>query len=81
MDESYKTKLLTNLPPGLKIFSSMDYPEQGIAKIRGVCSKCGWTLEWHYLEDPDYIHIETTCLDQTGIDGNIRLEDIKDYLS
>jgi hypothetical protein len=81
MEESYKNLLMQNLPPGIKIFSSMDYPADGIAKIDGVCDKCGWMLEWHYLEEPEFIHIETTGVDNYGYTGNIPLEKIKEYLS
>jgi hypothetical protein len=81
MDEQYKQRLIQNLPKNITIYGSTDYPNEGIAKIQGVCMKCGWSLEWHYFEDPDYIHIETTCIDQSGHSGNIPIENIKDYLS
>jgi hypothetical protein len=81
MKEDLKNRLISNLPLRITIYSSIDYPEEGRAKIQGVCAKCGWSLEWFYENDPDNIYLTTQLLDQSGFDGLIKLEEIKEYLS
>jgi hypothetical protein len=81
MNDSLKEKLIKNLPTKLTIYGSVDYPEFGHARINGVCPKCGWIVDWFYDENPNIIHLKTLCLDQSGIDEDIPIEELKTYLS
>jgi hypothetical protein len=81
MDDNEKERLLNALPKNITIYSSMDYPDEGTAKIRGVTNKFGFTLDWHYYNDPDNIRIATMAIEDNGIEGVIPLDQLKDYLS
>jgi hypothetical protein len=80
MDEYQKQKLKDALPEKLKIFRSMEYPFDEIARIRGYYGQFAVTLEYHYNEDPDRIGIETVGIDSPGINAVVPLEDIESIL-
>jgi hypothetical protein len=81
MEENLRQRLISSLPTKVRIDSSMDYPDQGYAKVRGVTAKCGFTLTYDYWDNPDTIKLQTFELNDRGFDGEIPLEELNDYLS
>jgi hypothetical protein len=81
MNDSLRRTLIASLPVRIQIHSSVDFPDEGIAKIRGICEKCAFTLTWNYIQEPEFIQVETIMLDQEGQETIISLKDLSQYLS
>jgi len=80
MDDSYKKILKENLPQKIRVDSSVDFPELGQAKLRGVSPRWAWKLEWHYLEKPDEIFIETYGVNEPGISCIIPITELEKHI-
>jgi hypothetical protein len=77
MDITSKNKLAASLPTNMRITSSIDYPEDGVAKVRGFSKDFGITLEYDYIDHPDEIYVETVSIDNNGKSATIPLQALK----
>ena len=80
MIEELRQKLASSIPPSFRIDSSMDYPDDGCAKVRGLTGKWAVYIEWHYEENPDMCWLETRGIDEEGRGGECPINSLHDVL-
>ena len=80
MTEENRLRLKDQMIPEFVITSSMDYPDQGAAKVRGMINQLAITITWDYWEDIENVTIETMNISGQSNFGPCPIDKLKDVL-
>ena len=80
MTEENRVLLKDQMIPEFNITSSMDYPEQGMARIRGMIKEWAVTITWDYLTDQENVQLETMGIYDGHKQGPCPISKLKEVL-